>query len=117
LQAKNITRYKLAKSIDITEQSISKNMAGKSSWGVESLLRISEYFNVSFEWLIYGKESHSKSNLHLLKESDGIEVPLYGMAICGMSTSEWTEPKGFISVDFVRGLHNVFAVKAQGGSE
>lgn len=111
-----MTRYKLAKSIGITEQSISKNMSGKSSWGVESLLRISEYFNVSIEWLIYGKETHPKNTMRLLKENDGIEVPLYGMAICGIPASEWSEPKGFISVDFVRGLQNVFAVKATGMS-
>lgn len=116
LQAKGMSRYKLAKSIGITEQSISKNMAGKSNWGVESLLRLSEFFNVSIEWLIYGKETAPLNNMRLLKENDGIEVPLYGMAICGMPASEWSDPKGFVSVDFVRGLQNVFAVKATGMS-
>jgi len=117
LQVKNLTRYRLAQNIGITEQSISKNMSGKSNWGVESLLRISEYFNVSIEWLIYGKETPAHTgNMHLIKESDGIEVPLYGMAICGLPASDWSEPKGFISVDFVRGLQNVFAVKATGMS-
>lgn len=117
LQVKNLTRYRLAQNIGITEQSISKNMSGKSSWGVESLLRISEYFNVSIEWLIYGKDTPAQSsNMNLVKESDGIEVPLYGMAICGLPSSDWSDPKGFISVDFVRGLHNVFAVKATGMS-
>lgn len=116
LRMRNMTKYKLSQATGIGETTLSSYFKRNSKWGADALFNIAKYFNVSLDWIIKGEETPVQSNMQLLKESDGIEVPMYGMAICGIPASEWSEPKGFISVDFVRGLQNVFAVKATGMS-
>lgn len=116
LRMKNMTKYKLSQVTGVGESTISTYFVRNSKWSIDVLFVIAKYFNVSLDWIVKGEEKAVSGNMHLLKESDGIEVPLYGMAICGLPASDWSEPKEFISVDFVRGLENVFAVKATGMS-
>lgn len=113
MQVKSMSRYRLSKEMGITESSVSKNFSGKSNWGVESLLIIAGLFNVSVDWLLNGDNDNQK-----LKDFKPIDdgVPIYGMAICGLPVNDWSEPKDFINVDFVKGLNHVFAVKATGMS-
>lgn len=117
LEAKGkMSRYKLSQVINVSQASISDNINEKSKWGVESLIKIAKYFNVTIDWLITGKDSNA-DGMKLLSENDnGLEVPIYGMAICGMPVSDWSEPKDYISVGFAKGLNNAFAVKASGFS-
>jgi len=114
MQASNLSRYKLANLTKLTEASLSRNINGKTTWGLESLIALSEYFKVSIDWLLHGKDPENPG-LKLVNES-GIEIPLYGVAICGQPVGDWSEPKHFLTVDFMRGLINPFGVTAAGES-
>lgn len=116
LEAKSMTRYKLSQVINLSQASISENLSEKSKWSVESLMKIANYFGVTIDWLIAGKDPDAKGMSIVRNKDKDAEVPLYGMAICGMPVNDWSEPKDFIPVGFTKGLNNAFAVKAAGFS-
>jgi|GEM_PF-2613083 len=114
LQASNTSRYKLAKAVDINESTLSKAINGKSNFGLDVLVKIANHFKVSIDWLISGKEAE-ETGLKLIYEGD-YEVPIYSSAICGQPVADWSEPKKFMVVDFMKGLVNPFGIVASGMS-
>lgn len=53
---KHLNQQKVAMDLNISRESISYYENGKRSPDVETLLRFSEYYNVSIDYLITGKE-------------------------------------------------------------
>lgn len=110
LHEHKVTKYWLAKKTGISEPTLGRNIKGKGNWLPEQLDSIAKVFNKSLDWFF-----ERESALKIVDTSNrNIDVPLYGMAICGLPSTEWSDPKGFITVDFVKGLDHVFAVKATG---
>ena len=58
---KGINQEQLAQQLHVTRQAVSNWETGKTQPDIETLTQIAEYFNVSVERLIYGKE---KSRWH-----------------------------------------------------
>lgn len=61
---KGVSQEQLAEQLHVTRQAVSDWETGKTQPEIETLKRIAEYFGVSVERLIYGKE--------IAKESDKI---------------------------------------------
>jgi len=53
---KRMTQEQLAEKLNVTHQAVSNWETGKTQPDIETLTRIAEYFGVSVEWLIYGKD-------------------------------------------------------------
>ena len=53
---KNINQEQLAEQLHVTRQAVSNWETGKTQPDIETLTSIAEYFCVSLEYLIYGKE-------------------------------------------------------------
>lgn len=62
---KGINQEQLAEQLHVTRQAVSNWETGKTQPDIQTLTRIAEYFGVSVERLIYGKE--------ITKESDQIK--------------------------------------------
>ena len=59
---KGINQEQLAEQLHVTRQAVSNWETGKTQPDIETLTRIAEYFNVSVERLIYGKEITEESD-------------------------------------------------------
>ena len=57
---KNLNQLKVAFDLSISREAISYYENGKRSPNLEMLVKLSEYFNVSIDYLITGKEFKSK---------------------------------------------------------
>ncbi len=57
---RNYNQLKVAMDLSISRESISLYETGKRSPDIDMLVRFSEYFNVSIDYLITGKEFESK---------------------------------------------------------
>ena len=58
---KNLNQEQLAEHLHVTRQAVSNWENGKTQPDIETLTQIAEYFNVSVEYLIYGKEPTTNS--------------------------------------------------------
>ncbi len=105
------TKYWLAKKTGISEPTLGRNIKGNGNWLPEQLEAIAKVYNKSLDWF-FDREPLSIVDV----KKNIVDVPIYGMAICGMPVSDWSEPKDYISVGFAKGLNNAFAVKAAGFS-
>ncbi|MBE6667663.1 MAG: helix-turn-helix transcriptional regulator [Ruminococcaceae bacterium] len=57
---KGYNQLKVAMDLNISREAISFYETGKRSPDVEMLIKLSEYFNVSIDYLIFGKEFEKK---------------------------------------------------------
>lgn len=114
MQANQVTSYKLAGILDISQATLSRNLNGLRDWSGDTMIKIAEHFKVPIEWLLHGKEAE-ETGLKLIYEGD-YEVPIYSSAICGQPVGDWSEPKKFMVVDFMKGLVNPFGIVASGMS-
>ena len=57
---KKYNQLKVAMDLSISRESLSHYENGKRSPDIEMLVRLSEYFNVSIDYLITGKEYNQK---------------------------------------------------------
>lgn len=57
---KNLNQLKVALDLNISREALSHYENGKRSPDIQMLRRLSEYFNVSIDFLINGKEFKSK---------------------------------------------------------
>lgn len=57
---KNLNQQKVAMDLNISRESLSYYENGKRSPDVDMLIRLSDYFNVSIDYLINGKEFQKK---------------------------------------------------------
>ena len=55
-QDKRLNQEQLAEQLHVTRQAVSNWETGKTQPDIETLTKIAEYFEVSVEYLIYGKE-------------------------------------------------------------
>ena len=55
-QDKGLNQEQLAEQLYVTRQAVSNWETGKTQPDIETLTKIAEFFNVSVEYLIYGKE-------------------------------------------------------------
>lgn len=86
-KAKGISQEQLAEQLHVTRQAVSNWENGKTQPDIETLTQIAEYFEVSVERLIYGKEK-TKWHFAVQKQPDNaIEL---GMIIAAViSYVEW----------------------------
>lgn len=56
-----MNQEQLAKQLHVTRQAVSNLETGKTQPDIETLTKIAEYFDVSVEYLIYGKEPQANS--------------------------------------------------------
>lgn len=59
-KARNLNQQKVAMDLSISRESLSYYENGKRSPDIEMLCRLSEYFNVSIDYLIRGEEFQRK---------------------------------------------------------
>lgn len=57
---KNLNQLKVAIDLSISREALSHYENGKRSPDVDMLIKLSNYFNVSIDFLINGKEFHEK---------------------------------------------------------
>lgn len=88
---KNLTQTDLANILGITKQTIIKYEAGKTSIPVDTLLKISNFFNVPIEIFFYEDFSNSKE----IKNNNTIKIPVIPIAYSDMtnipSVIDWYE--------------------------
>ena len=60
-QDKGMNQEQLAEQLHVTRQAVSNWETGKTQPDIETLTKIAEYFEVSVEYLIYGKEPKANS--------------------------------------------------------
>ena len=56
----NLTQSQLAEILETTKQAISAYESGKIAPSLNSLIKLSENFNISLDYLVFGNESQSK---------------------------------------------------------
>ncbi len=61
----NVTGYKLMKDLNIPEGTISQIKKGKFNFTIEQLIKISDYFNVSLDWLCKGIEESNSDKIKI----------------------------------------------------
>lgn len=59
-KAKNLNQQKVAMDLNISREALSHYENGKREPSLSMLCKMSEYFNVSIDYLITGKEFHKK---------------------------------------------------------
>nr|DAI75226.1 MAG TPA: Repressor protein CI [Caudoviricetes sp.] len=88
---KNLTQTDLANILGITKQTIIKYEAGKTSIPVDTLLKISNFFNVPIEIFFYEDFTNSKE----IKNNNTIKIPVIPIAYSDMtnipSVIDWYE--------------------------
>lgn len=88
---KNLTQTDLANVLGITKQTIIKYEAGKTSIPVDTLLKISNFFNVPIEIFFYEDFTNSKE----IKNNNTIKIPVIPIAYSDMtnipSVIDWYE--------------------------
>jgi transcriptional regulator with XRE-family HTH domain len=61
LRSHDMTRYKLSQVTGVGESTLSSYFSRNSKWGIDVVAIIAEYFKVSLDWLILGKESNESN--------------------------------------------------------
>ena len=56
-------KYSLSKKINYAESALSKIFAYKSTFGLEPLIKISQIYNVSMDYIIFGVENNKEKEL------------------------------------------------------
>ena len=86
-KAKGISQEQLAEQLHVTRQAVSNWENGKTQPDIETLTQIAEYFEVSVERLIYGKE---KTKWHFAVQKQPEQAVELGMIIAAViSYVEW----------------------------
>ena len=86
-KAKGISQEQLAEQLHVTRQAVSNWENGKTQPDIETLTQIAEYFEVSVERLIYGKE---KAKWHFSVQPHPDNAIELGMIIAAViSYVEW----------------------------
>lgn len=86
-KAKGISQEQLAEQLHVTRQAVSNWENGKTQPDIEMLSQIAEYFDVSVERLIYGKEKSKRHVSVQVHPENAIEL---GMVIAAViSYVEW----------------------------
>lgn len=73
-QQKGVTAYKISKATGISQQTFTDWKNGRSTPKQDKLQKIAEYFDVSLEYLMTGKESEHKAPV----TDDDVKLALFG---------------------------------------
>lgn len=71
---KRVTFYQLEKDLGIKQSTLSSNKIRNSAWSVENLIKISDYFKVSLDHLITGKEFNEQERIKQLEEMNEYNI-------------------------------------------
>jgi len=80
MKGRNHTNYALSNKIGYSESALSKVFSGKMTLGVYPLIKISELYGVTIDWLLKGKETDTEARLRREIEELNNEIEqLHGM--------------------------------------
>ena len=118
LNKKGVTPYRLCKDTDIPEGSFSQSIRTADIWKTQNLIKIADYFNVSLDWLVKGKEELSiVSDVHAVYGKKFDKIPVLGFAECGQPESTWLEAGNkFLELGDTGHLNSPFILQAKGDS-
>ena len=74
IKEKNITPYKVAKETGVTQTALSNWKTGKSTPTTKTLQKIADYFDVTIDYLMTGKEPESKEWKATLTDKDERDI-------------------------------------------
>ena len=94
-ETKGISKYELAKGIGKTTSLFSDIVAGRVGFSGDVLRRCADYFGVSVDYLMTGKEPEVKAPI----TDDDVKVALFG-GDKEVTDEMWEEVRGF--VDYVK---------------
>lgn len=109
---RGISMKKLGEAVGVAESTISQYETGKREADYEMLLRLSEYFNVSIDYLLRGSDAIPSI------EQSGVRIPVLGRIPAGVPLEAIEEIIGWeeISPDMLRGGKQYFALQIHGDS-
>lgn len=77
LQLKGVTPYKVSKETGVSQSTLSDWKRGLSTPKQDKLQKIADYFNVSLEYLMTGKEKDNEDRYYLNDETAGMAQKLF----------------------------------------
>ena len=118
LKNRDITPYRLCVDTGIDSGTFSKSIKTPNRWKSAHLVKMSEYFKVSLDWLMKGEGSLKKVEKEILEMGKKYkQVPVLGIAECGRPVSTWYGlGNKFVELSDVGHLHTPFILIAKGDS-
>ena len=112
-QKKGVTAYKVAKETGLSQQVFTNWKSGRSQPSQSTLRKIAEYFGVSVDYLVTGREPQPAGfdNLFPVRTK---RLPLLGEIACGEPIYADEQHGEFVSTD--EGLEADFCLRAKGDS-
>lgn len=113
LKQKNITKTQMLKDLGLAKNITSDWKSGRLKPTVEALRKLSEYFNVTVDYLLTGEEAIEKP----LKSEQGLWIPVLGEIAAGTPITAITNIIDYEEIDnetASKGEH--FALKIKGSS-
>lgn len=118
LKNRDITPYRLCVDTGIDSGTFSKSIRTANRWKSQHMIRMSEYFKVSLDWLLKGEGALKKEHKEILDASKKYKpVPILGLAECGRPVSTWYNAANkYLEMNDVGHLHTPFILIAKGDS-
>lgn len=120
MENNHITKYRLAKEINVSSGIISDWANEKSTSYTKYLDKIADYFNVTVDYLLTGKEPASKlpNGAIPVDASMFVKIPIIGSVRCGepMFAESNIEGYEYTYVETLRGGGDFFYLRAKGDS-
>lgn len=91
LQKYGVTSYEVAKNAGVTQTALSNWKAGRSTPKTETLQKIADYFNVTVDYLLTGKESEINEESGM-KPIDELDIAKKLEAVIGDINDKDTSP-------------------------
>ena len=110
-QKHNVTAYKVAKETGISQATFSDWKRGRSTPKPDKLRKIADFFGVSVDYLMTGREPASFDNIFPVNTK---KLPLLGEIACGEPIYADEQHGEFVSTD--SGLEADFCLRAKGDS-
>jgi len=118
LKNRDITPYRLCTDTGIDSGTFSKSIRTPNRWKSQHMVKMSEYFKISLDWLMKGEGSLKTQQKEILELSKKYkQVPVLGLADCGKPTTTWYNVANkFIEMNDVGHLNTPFVLIARGDS-
>ena len=100
MQQKNLTKYQLAKEIEVDRSSITRIFSGERGWSLEIINSISEVYGIDLAYLVQGKENNLQGYIHTINTlKETIRVILDDKKFSDTNTAEPAHTsKGVVSL-------------------
>ena len=128
IQERGITAYKLTSDLSFSSATITDWKKGKSKPGTDAVIKIAEYFDVSIEWLMTGKNQSNPPSIKHMEQS-GLDVrsaddtwvmmPIYGRVAAGYGAFAYEDFEGYepIATSIIKGdMTEYFFLRVKGDS-